>query len=452
MFSRLGSFLLTASVLVAGVSIAPAAVTVVTNEPTWQTLCSGTHLIDFEAFLGPLTTEYPGLTFAPFNGGVMNATVQFPRTGAHSGFTALGEGGNGGGGWSATFDTPVRGFAMWSGDVQWPGSTVSLYGAGNVLLGTYDIYNTGGGHGPTAYGFNGFASDAADIERVDVAIDAADAVWFDDMVWAESGPAGPVTILPVPDYEFWLGYCGGQMVADFEDFDGPLTTQYPGLTFAGFNGGSPRDAVTFARSGVRSMFTRDESFGQGGGGWSATFDSPVSGVGFWAGDVQFPGTTIAFYDAANTLLGSFDIQASGSGHGATLYGFNGYTASAPAIARIDIAIDEADAVWFDDLHWCLDGATAAAPPLASDARLSVRAPGVVRGDHVATVRYTLPATGPVSLAVYDVTGRRVATLASGTQQAGEHAIAWPRAVAPGVYVVALRAGGAMQRASVIVLR
>ncbi|MGH7453351.1 MAG: FlgD immunoglobulin-like domain containing protein, partial [bacterium] len=40
------------------------------------------------------------------------------------------------------------------------------------------------------------------------------------------------------------------------------------------------------------------------------------------------------------------------------------------------------------------------------------------------IRYELPHNGNVTLAVFDLTGRRVATLASGMQAAGEHVIRW----------------------------
>ncbi len=60
----------------------------------------------------------------------------------------------------------------------------------------------------------------------------------------------------------------------------------------------------------------------------------------------------------------------------------------------------------------------------------------------ATVRFRLPAAGPVRLAVFDLGGRRVATLLDGTRPAGEHAVTWRAAGAPsGVYFVRLEAGG-----------
>ncbi len=59
----------------------------------------------------------------------------------------------------------------------------------------------------------------------------------------------------------------------------------------------------------------------------------------------------------------------------------------------------------------------------------------------AEVRFTLPAAGPVSLAVFDVLGREVATLLGGPQPAGEHAVPLLARLRSGVYVLRLQAPG-----------
>ena len=64
----------------------------------------------------------------------------------------------------------------------------------------------------------------------------------------------------------------------------------------------------------------------------------------------------------------------------------------------------------------------------------------------ARIRYALPEESKVRLAVYDVTGHRVATLIDGVEPAGRREIAWDGRgtrgdrVAPGVYLVELAAG------------
>ena len=60
----------------------------------------------------------------------------------------------------------------------------------------------------------------------------------------------------------------------------------------------------------------------------------------------------------------------------------------------------------------------------------------------ATVCLGLPAPADVRVAVYDVLGRRVATLASRALSAGTHALPLDAApLAPGLYVVRAEVGG-----------
>jgi len=74
------------------------------------------------------------------------------------------------------------------------------------------------------------------------------------------------------------------------------------------------------------------------------------------------------------------------------------------------------------------------------------------------VRFAIPNASPVSLDVFDVTGRRVTTLVSGNLPAGEHRVEWDgrdRAgnwVASGVYLVRLNASGETQSKDVIYVK
>jgi hypothetical protein len=62
--------------------------------------------------------------------------------------------------------------------------------------------------------------------------------------------------------------------------------------------------------------------------------------------------------------------------------------------------------------------------------------------HATTIRFRLPAAGPARLAVFDLAGRRVASLLDETRPAGETAVTWQAAGVPsGVYFIRLESGG-----------
>jgi hypothetical protein len=78
---------------------------------------------------------------------------------------------------------------------------------------------------------------------------------------------------------------------------------------------------------------------------------------------------------------------------------------------------------------------------------------MARTGNTATVRYSLPASGRVLVAVYDVAGRRVATLENAPQSAGEHEVAWDTSGLPhGMYFCRLQAGPATVARSLLILR
>jgi hypothetical protein len=58
-----------------------------------------------------------------------------------------------------------------------------------------------------------------------------------------------------------------------------------------------------------------------------------------------------------------------------------------------------------------------------------------------TITYYLPKASPISVRIYDLSGRRVATLVNGYVKAGQHTALWDAgAAAAGVYVVRMEAG------------
>lgn len=69
------------------------------------------------------------------------------------------------------------------------------------------------------------------------------------------------------------------------------------------------------------------------------------------------------------------------------------------------------------------------------------------------IGFGLPRAGAVTLEVFDVRGRLVETLVEGALPAGRHQLTWDAAgVAPGVYFVQLRSGGAREYRRLVVMR
>jgi predicted outer membrane repeat protein len=69
---------------------------------------------------------------------------------------------------------------------------------------------------------------------------------------------------------------------------------------------------------------------------------------------------------------------------------------------------------------------------------------------VATLPYALPQATPVKLVVFDISGRRVATLLDGIQSAGYHKVIWDASRIPsGVYIARMDAAGVVQNARLV---
>ncbi|HXJ70400.1 MAG TPA: beta-propeller fold lactonase family protein [Verrucomicrobiae bacterium] len=97
----------------------------------------------------------------------------------------------------------------------------------------------------------------------------------------------------------------------------------------------------------------------------------------------------------------------------------------------------------------------AGSPVAVSAEMQVVKPGALSGPHVSpspahhgtTISFTLPAAGNAELAIYDLLGRRIATLADGLQPAGPQNLRWDGRARdgspawPGVYFARLVTGG-----------
>ena len=75
-----------------------------------------------------------------------------------------------------------------------------------------------------------------------------------------------------------------------------------------------------------------------------------------------------------------------------------------------------------------------------------------------TISFSLPAPGHASLAVYDITGRKVRTLVSGPMSAGAHSVTWDgrddagKPAASGVYISRIAAGERVAAGKMVLLK
>jgi hypothetical protein len=70
-----------------------------------------------------------------------------------------------------------------------------------------------------------------------------------------------------------------------------------------------------------------------------------------------------------------------------------------------------------------------------------------------TIRYSLPQSGPVTLAVYDLLGRQVTTLVDGVQPAGAHTVTLDAGQwASGLYFYTLQANGQRQTRRMVLVK
>ena len=95
------------------------------------------------------------------------------------------------------------------------------------------------------------------------------------------------------------------------------------------------------------------------------------------------------------------------------------------------------------------------PQLPGEVAFSVTGANPTSGS--ARFRYGLPHPGRVEVGVYDVTGRRVATLASGDEAAGWHTAAWTvnddgSAPASGMYFARFAANGRVLNSRVVMMK
>jgi pimeloyl-ACP methyl ester carboxylesterase len=105
------------------------------------------------------------------------------------------------------------------------------------------------------------------------------------------------------------------------------------------------------------------------------------------------------------------------------------------------------------LSTAVEERAAVLPPFLS---LAPNYPNPFNGD--TAIRFSLPTSGAVELALYNLAGQRVALLASGKREAGAHVVNWDgrdeqgRALASGVYLYRLQAGVEVRARKLALLR
>jgi hypothetical protein len=72
--------------------------------------------------------------------------------------------------------------------------------------------------------------------------------------------------------------------------------------------------------------------------------------------------------------------------------------------------------------------------------------------HVLKVSYALPVQSRVSLALYDIAGRKVASIEDGEKLAGRHEVKHPLDLPSGIYFLRLESGQASLTRKVVVFR
>ena len=166
---------------------AQAVITVHTTEATWQGAVVAPTLVGFDDLVDgtPVTNPYAGLGFSAINGGNPLAVIyNFSQAGPNVLSLGTPPLTGGGGGVAIDFGAPLQGVGLWYLDSEIAGNSVTVYGAANVVLGTFEMAFPR----PAQWAFVGFSSSAFDITRIEVTINAADMVALDSLQFAAAVP------------------------------------------------------------------------------------------------------------------------------------------------------------------------------------------------------------------------------------------------------------------------
>ena len=182
------------------------------------------------------------------------------------------------------------------------------------------------------------------------------------------------------------------------------------------------------------------------------------------GDPAPPGTVVEILDAEGTLAGRATVNHTG------YYGFlpiyrdqpgTGVDEGAETREWLSIRVNGNAAV--EQVRWTtfgdvrrLDLQTSRVSTLPQLMSLAQNYPNPFNPE--TTIRFDLPRSQEIDLAVYDLTGQKIATLAHGLRGAGIHSLRWDgrdergRGLASGVYLYRLTAGDRVKTRKLLLLR
>jgi surface protein len=183
---------------------------------------------------------------------------------------------------------------------------------------------------------------------------------------------------------------------------------------------------------------------------SATNPLPVELASFTA-STSGESVDLRWSTASETNNAGFDVERSTDGETFTAIGFEpgvGTTEEAQSYRFVDRDAPFATTLFYRLRQVDTDGTFEYSPVVEVEVTPSAVAllpvvPNPVSAS--ARLRYELPEATAVRLQVFDLLGRRVATLADGEKPAGRHEVTWTGSrLAPGTYFVRLQAGSTAQ--------
>jgi hypothetical protein len=187
-------------------------------------------------------------------------------------------------------------------------------------------------------------------------------------------------------------------------------------------------------------------------------DGPITGT-----NDNFITQKLTFRDAVNNDIGSVEAVLADNTSPLGTWQRNAITATAPVGT---VAVDTyllfispslfGGSFFVDDLWLRRLDVAGVTPTPTSVLALAAPSPNPFSGS--TRVDYTLPQRGDVDLAVYDITGRHIATLFKGVAEAGSHVGIWDgrtadgRLAPAGVYRAVLNTGAGRQSRSLVLSR